>query len=128
MNPELIKNELPQPGEDIKPQQPDVPVDGGAEADAAFRDCLCEVLRFTDRQINGLVLDGYEKASDLTYWGYDEITNWVNLKEKIHLNRDGASYGDMKRKGLIGLAWKRSGWVFPLNWQFLMTRHVVWLL
>jgi hypothetical protein len=104
MEPEQLDNGIIEHGSDAG-SQPDIAIPDGIDADDAFRVCLRNILRFTDRQINGLVLDGYEKATDLAYWGYDEITNWVNHKEKIHINRGGASYGDMKRKGLIGLAW-----------------------
>jgi len=97
-------NGIIEPGSDAGSQPDDVlPVD--IDGDDAFKACRRNVLRFTDRQIDGLVMDGYEKATDLAYWGYDEITSWVSHKEKIHINRGGASYGDMKRKGLIGLAW-----------------------
>mmetsp|Transcript_17386 Transcript_17386/g.32978 ORF Transcript_17386/g.32978 Transcript_17386/m.32978 type:complete len:148 (-) Transcript_17386:417-860(-) len=97
-------NGIIEPGSDAGSQPDDVPpvdIDG----DDAFKACRRNVLRFTDRQIDGLVMDGYEKATDLAYWGYDEITSWVSHKEKIHINHGRASYGDMKRKGLIGLAW-----------------------
>lgn len=106
MEPEQPENGVIDPGSDAG-SQPDVapPIDVDVDGDEAFKACLRNVLRFTDRQIDGLVMDGYEKVTDLAYWGYDEITSWVNHKEKIHINRGGASYGDMKRKGLIGLAW-----------------------
>lgn len=70
-----------------------------------FQACLREVLRFTDRQVNALVEDGYERATDLAYWSYDDITKWVAHKEKLRNNAGGAAYGDMRKKGLIGLAW-----------------------
>ena len=104
MEPEQPDNGIIEPGSDAGSQPDDVPP-VGIDGDDAFKACLRNVLRFTDRQIDGLVMDGYEKATDLAYWGYDEITSWVSHKEKIHINRGGASYGDMKRKGLIGLAW-----------------------
>jgi hypothetical protein len=107
MDPEQPVNGIIEPapaGHDDGHQPEDVPpVD--INGDDEFRGCLRDVLRFTNRQIDGLIMDGYERATDLAYWGYDEITSWVNHKEKIQLNRGGASYGDMKRKGLIGLAW-----------------------
>lgn len=70
-----------------------------------FEDCLRDVLRFTDRQVQVLTDDGYALPEDLAYWGYDEITTWVSHKEKLRNNAGGASFGDMKRKGLSALAW-----------------------
>lgn len=77
-----------------------------ADHDAhAFQACLRDVLRFTDRQVNALVKDGYGRADDLAYWTYEDITAWVANKEKLRNNAGGAAFGDMRKKGLIGLAW-----------------------
>jgi hypothetical protein len=74
-------------------------------AKLCFMECLRDVLRFTDHQIQVLRGDGYVLAEDLAYWSYEEITSWVSHKEKLRANAGGSAYGDMKRKGLIALAW-----------------------
>jgi hypothetical protein len=74
-------------------------------AQLRFTECLRDVLRFTDRQIQVLQGDGYALAEDLAFWGYEDITQWVSHKEKLRANAGGSSYGDMKRKNLIALAW-----------------------
>jgi hypothetical protein len=79
-------------------------IDVNLEAEV-FQACLHEILRFTDRQVNVLVDDGYQRVADLAYWSYEDITKWVANKEKLHNNAGGAAYGDMRKKGLIGLAW-----------------------
>eukprot|EP00557_Chaetoceros_sp_GSL56_P014055 CAMPEP_0176481352 /NCGR_PEP_ID=MMETSP0200_2-20121128/2772_1 /TAXON_ID=947934 /ORGANISM="Chaetoceros sp., Strain GSL56" /LENGTH=62 /DNA_ID=CAMNT_0017877547 /DNA_START=620 /DNA_END=804 /DNA_ORIENTATION=- len=62
MEPELPDNGIIEPGSDAGSQPDDVlPVD--IDGDDAFKACLRNVLRFTDRQIDGLVMDGYEKAT-----------------------------------------------------------------
>jgi hypothetical protein len=71
----------------------------------AFQACLRNILRFTDRQVNALIEDGYGRADDLAYWTYEDITAWVAHKEKLRNNAGGAAFGDMRKKGLIGLAW-----------------------
>lgn len=71
----------------------------------AFQTCLREVLRFTNRQVTALIDDGYERAVDLAFWSYEDISKWVAHKEKLRNNAGGATYGDMRKKGLIGLAW-----------------------
>ena len=78
-----------------------------APPDAAqdFVDCLSDVLRFNQRQIDVLTDDGYEKADDLAYWPYDDIKAWVTHKEKLKVNQGGCTFGDMKVRGLLGLAW-----------------------
>ena len=73
--------------------------------DLLFQACLREVLRFTERQVNALIADGYERATDLAFWSYEDITKWVVHKEKLRNNAGGASFGDMRKKSLIGLAW-----------------------
>jgi hypothetical protein len=77
----------------------------GNPAELRFTECLRNVLRFTDRQIQVLQDDGYVLAEDLAYWSYEEITTWVSHKEKLRVNAGGSPYGDMKRKSLIALAW-----------------------
>jgi hypothetical protein len=74
-------------------------------AELRFTQCLRDVLRFTDRQIQVLQDDGYVTAEDLAHWGYDDITKWVAHKEKLRVNAGGSPYGDMKKKSLIALAW-----------------------
>jgi hypothetical protein len=70
-----------------------------------FQACLREVLRFTNRQVAALIDDKYEHAVDLAFWSYEDISKWVAHKEKLRNNAGGATYGDMRKKGLIGLAW-----------------------
>jgi hypothetical protein len=74
-------------------------------AEVRFTQCLRDILRFTDRQIQVLREDGYVTAEDLAHWGYEDITKWVAHKEKLRVNAGGSPYGDMKRKSLIALAW-----------------------
>lgn len=100
-----------------KAKMQDAPID---PAELRFTDCLRDVLRFTDRQIQVLLDDGYVLAEDLAFWSYGDITSWVTHKEKLRINAGGASYGDMKRKSLIGLAWwiterVRTGVLIDLN-------------
>jgi hypothetical protein len=74
---------------------------------ARFQECLRDVLRFTDRQVEVLIGDGYELPDDLAYWSYDDIKSWVSHKEKLPRTAAGGGvlYGDMKRKNLSALAW-----------------------
>jgi hypothetical protein len=84
------------------------PVPAAAEPNldtVLFQACLREVLRFTNRQVTALIEDGYERATDLAFWSYEDITKWVTHKEKLRNNAGGASFGDLRMKGLIGLAW-----------------------
>lgn len=83
------------------------PVDEVVEEDdqALLERCLLEVLGFSERQVTTLFDDGYTCAMDLAHWDYDEITAWVSHKEKLRPNQGGVTFGDMRRKGLIGLAW-----------------------
>lgn len=74
-------------------------------AQLRFTECLCDVLHFTDRQIQVLQGEGYALAEDLAFWGYEDVTTWVSHKEKLRANAGGTAYGDMKRKNLIALAW-----------------------
>jgi hypothetical protein len=41
----------------------------------------------------------------LAYWPYDDIKAWVTHKEKLKVNQGGRTFGDMKVRGLLGLAW-----------------------
>ena len=67
-----------------------------------FQACLREVLHFTEKQVNTLVDDGYECVYDLAYWSYEDITKRVDHKDKLHNhNTGGATYGDMRKKGLM---------------------------
>ena len=70
-----------------------------------FQDCLANVLNFNARQITTLVGDGFERAEDLVGWTYPEIKTWCADKTKLHLNRGGCTYGDLRVKSLQGLAW-----------------------
>jgi hypothetical protein len=67
-------------------------------AELRFTECLRDILRFTDRQIQVLQDDGYVLAEDLAYWSYEEITTWVSHKEKLRVNAGGSPYGDMKKE------------------------------
>lgn len=83
------------------------PVIEAAEDDeqALLERCLMDVLGFSEDQVMALFDDGYICAMDLAHWDYDEITAWVSHKEKLRPEQGGLSFGDMRRKGLIGLAW-----------------------
>jgi hypothetical protein len=74
-------------------------------AQLRLTECLRDILRFNDRQIQVLQGDGYVVAEDLAHWSYEDITTWVSHKEKLRANAGGSPYGDMKRKSLIALAW-----------------------
>lgn len=71
----------------------------------ALRDCLRNILRFTARQAQTVIDDGYEVAQDMAYWTYDDISSWINHKEKLRTGNQSVHFGDMKKKGLIALAW-----------------------
>jgi hypothetical protein len=78
----------------------------GNQAELHLLECLLDVLRFTDHQIQVLQGNGYAVAEDLAYWSYEEIPNWVShSKEKLRANIGASSYGHMKRKSLIALTW-----------------------
>lgn len=70
-----------------------------------FQDCLRDKLRFTNRQIDVLMGDGYETADDLAFWSYSDISGWVTHKEKIKSGNATILFGDMRKKNLTGLAW-----------------------
>jgi hypothetical protein len=79
--------------------------DPGNQAELCLSECLRDILRFTDCQIQVLQGDRYAVAEDLAYWSYEEITTWVSHNKKLRASAGGSSYGDMKRKSLIALAW-----------------------
>jgi hypothetical protein len=74
-------------------------------AELRFMECLCNVLRFTVRQIHVLHDDGDVLTEDLAYWSYEDISSWASHKEKLRADAGGSPYGDMKRKNLIALSW-----------------------
>ena len=71
----------------------------------AFRNCLAQVLNFTQNQVNTLIVDGFKTALDVLGWSHKEIKDWCEAKTKLALNRGGCNYGELRVRSLQGLVW-----------------------
>ena len=71
----------------------------------AFRNCLTQVLNFTPNQVNTLIVDGFETASDVVGWSHKEVKDWCQAKTKLAINRGGCNYGELRVRNLQGLVW-----------------------
>ena len=80
-------------------------LDEPVSPEEAFENCLKDVLKLTDQQIDTLVDDGYTCINEILYWDYEGIAKYVSAKQKQHLDRGGCNFSRHNQNKLQALAW-----------------------